>query len=105
MTVDRARELDQSTRDAWLLLLKNSLIPQIEAKNRVREIGDTAEVSLFLKIRAKLTGRQYCIIPGVYCDVIRRGDGKRSDSVVECDLDLLEKGTRKLIRTLEKASE
>lgn len=105
LTLEKAREWTQEDRMKWITLITSSMLPQLQGKKRLRESYNSTSGEVAFKIPAKLTGKQYMIMPGVYCDVLQWGTGASLPSVVMCDLDLLEKGAKKLVKTLEKASE
>lgn len=105
LSLVEAQGWTQGQRDTLLGILRTAWIPELEERKAARAAFGAGAGDSFFKVRKRLTGKQYGIIPGVYCDVVRWGDGRKVDSVVLCELEPLEKGIKKLIRTLEKASE
>ena len=94
--------MTEEERSGWIALLRDSFLPDIEGKKRIRaQFGLDSDGEVAYKVRAKLTGKRYCIIPGVYCDVVQWGDGKKNPSVVMCELEPLAKGVRKMLKVLE----
>jgi hypothetical protein len=103
LTKKAAATMTPGERATLVDLLHRLWLPNIESKKRARaQYGATLGGEIAYKVPKKITGKQFCILPGIYCDVVQWGTGPTLPSVVMCDLDLMDKGVRKLIKTLEE---
>lgn len=103
MTLAKARELSGHDIVQYIDDLNTNWIPHIRGKIAALDrIGGSIGAAVFYSVPKKLTGKQYNLLPGIYCDVVHQGTGNRAPSLVMCDLHLVDRGLHRLLRALRQ---